>query len=243
MKKLSQVPTGMHNMARSISTNQLDVHEDLLTLVHKHQRNHSQKPFAEHTKMAFQIMLDWLQDWHGEVIIDACCGVGESTARLALAYPNCRIVGVDKSAARLSKQSHYQKLVHKDSAQNIEEGLTNHINIQADLNDFWRLLEQHVAEHPWRIGKQYLLYPNPYPKKTQLQKRWHASSAMKSIVACSSVIEVRSNWLIYLQEFQKALACYDISSNIACVESEPFTPFERKYLASEQVCWQLNTNQ
>lgn len=215
-----------------IETNQHQPHEDIPALVARYQTHENKRPYAQHTKDAIQLVLSWLDDWSGDVIIDACCGVGESTAILAQQYPMARVIGVDKSQARLAKHAHYAPTQHD-----------NYRIIQADLHDFWRLLASAKTNYAWNISKQCLFYPNPYPKKTQVQKRWHASASFMPMLACSSNIELRSNWKIYVEEFQIALRLVNIDSNIAPIpNTTAITPFERKYSLAGQQCWQLLTN-
>ena len=59
-------------------------------------------------------------------------------------------------------------------------------------------------------------------------------------MAITPHIEVRSNWLVYLLEFAQAAQQYGIQSDIIEITGDKsMTPFERKYRASGQVCWQL----
>jgi tRNA G46 methylase TrmB len=239
--------------ARSITTNQTSVHEDLIKVAAKHKQNKSKRPVAEHTRVAFKHMLKWLAGWHGDVIIDACCGVGESTINIATEYPNAKIIGIDKSVARLGKHQSYvdnDKLLvldpKNDTRQKQSTGKPeNYLLLQADLNDFWRLLLDYTSEERpgWRVVKQFILYPNPYPKKSQLGKRWHGSALFPCIIALCSNIEVRSNWRLYIEEFLLAAEYYDLKGNIEdiCRKSTntAYTPFERKYLAANQTCFKL----
>ncbi len=210
--------------SRNITTNQQGVHEKLDALVGRYQKASHQRPISAHTQAAFEQTAAWLDGFDGDIILDSCCGVGESTARLAKRYPQCRVVGIDKSQARLDKHESYAS------------ACDNYRVIRADVNDFWRL----AVQANWRVQKHYLLYPNPYPKASQVQKRWHGSAAMKPLMALGSEIEVRSNWLVYLLEFAQAAKHYGCISDIREVHvDDAFTPFERKYAASGQTCWQL----
>ncbi|WP_032094973.1 MULTISPECIES: tRNA (guanine(46)-N(7))-methyltransferase TrmB [unclassified Alteromonas] len=211
--------------SRSITTNQVGVHDKLDELVLKYQSSVNKRPVGEHTQAAFDEVSLWLGGFTGPVILDSCCGVGESTATIAKAHPEARVIGVDKSAQRVEKHSHYQ----------IEQD--NYCVIRADVNDFWRL----VRQSNWQVVKHYLLYPNPYPKKTQVQKRWHGSAAMVDLMAITTNIEVRSNWLIYLMEFAQAAKHYGSICDLSEVKgANAMTPFERKYSGSGQTCWKLN---
>jgi tRNA G46 methylase TrmB len=242
---------------REVISNQETVHEDLLALVSKHKAHEFKRPIAEHTLLAFNETLDWLQNWEGDLVLDACCGVGESTLYLAKKYPNARIIGIDKSSARIDKHRHYalkgniakgSKEVRR-KPQCKEQINDNYLILQADLNDFWRLLAQTInntqVRPKWRLLKQYILYPNPYPKKSQVGKRWHASAVFPDIMASCKNIEVRSNWQLYLQEFALAAKQYGVDMSLSQIGIEPnfkaITPFERKYAHANQDLWMVCT--
>jgi tRNA (guanine-N7-)-methyltransferase len=217
----------MQQQARSISTNQLAVHKNLHKVVTRQLGNTSQKPLSAHTQQAYQEAIHWLDDWQGDLILDSCCGVGESTANIAQAHPNARVIGVDKSAFRTNKHRTYAT------------ALENYLVLRADLNDFLRLL---VISNK-KLTKHYLLYPNPYPKSAHLQRRWYATSALKDILKLGGILEVRSNWQLYIQEFSAALVMANVSNQICLYEStQAITPFERKYWQSGQNSWQLLAN-
>lgn len=216
-----------HGNSRQITSNQDGPSDKVVDLVKKHLANTSQKPFNQHTLDAFEQTQSWLGKRSAPVILDSCCGVGESTALLAKQNPDCTVIGVDKSALRTGKHQHYSK------------GSDNYLVVRADLNDFWRLARQ----ANWQLSKHYLLYPNPYPKAAQVQRRWHASAAFADILALSGEIEVRSNWQIYIEEFAIALTTAGIESQVdEYLADEPMTPFERKYWASGQQSWRVRAS-
>ncbi len=211
--------------SREITTSQLGIHDKLDELVKKYHTTKNKRPISAHTQAAFDDVNEWLRGFTGDVILDSCCGVGESTAKIAQANPHAKVIGIDKSEQRIEKHAHYS--THSD----------NYRVIRADVNDFWRL----VSRSGWNVVQHYLLYPNPYPKKTQVQKRWHASAAMVDLMAITPHIEVRSNWLIYIMEFAQAARHYGVVSDMCEVTSDDnMTPFERKYRASGQSCWKLS---
>jgi tRNA G46 methylase TrmB len=217
----------MQQQARSISTNQVGIHQNLHKVVARHLVHSSQKPLSAHTQLAFLEATDWLKDWQGDLILDSCCGVGESTVNIARAHPNARIIGIDKSALRTDKHQAYAST------------LQNYLVLRADLNDFLRLLVLNKK----RLSKHYLLYPNPYPKSAHLQRRWYATSALKDMLELGGLLEVRSNWQLYIQEFSAALAIANVSNKIRLFASDQaITPFERKYWQSGQSSWQLLAN-
>lgn len=210
--------------SRSITTNQQGIHDKLDDLVVKYKTSENLRPIGAHTQAAFDETCQWLDGTFDNIILDSCCGVGESTATIAKNYPDHRVIGLDKSAQRVDKHQHYSA------------GTGNYRVIRADVNDFWRLVHQ----SRWQVDKHFLLYPNPYPKKTQVQKRWHGSAAMVDLMAITPNIEVRSNWLVYLMEFAQAAKHYGLQGHLTEITTaQSMTPFERKYRASQQTCWQL----
>jgi tRNA (guanine-N7-)-methyltransferase len=214
----------MQQPTRSISTNQTGIHQNLHKVVTRQLASVSQKPLSKHTQQAFEEAINWLGEWQGELILDSCCGVGESTVNIAQTHPNARVIGIDKSALRTDKHTSYAST------------LNNYLVLRADLNDFLRLL----VTHDKKLTKHYLLYPNPYPKSAHLQRRWYATSALKDILKLGGILEVRSNWQLYIQEFSAALDIANIHNQTTIFENnKAITPFERKYWQSGQSSWQL----
>lgn len=210
--------------SRAVTTNQNGLHDKLEDIVQRNLSCESQKPFSQHTLNAFEQAQQWLGNWQGEIILDACCGVGESTAWLANEYPHAKVIGVDKSAVRTNRHH-----LHAKDRQNV-------MVVRGDLNDFWRL----AIRAKWQLSQHYLLYPNPYPKAAQIKKRWYASPALRSILALGGAFTVRSNWRLYIEEFAYALDIAGYKADINLYKPDTaITPFERKYSASGQQCWQL----
>jgi tRNA (guanine-N7-)-methyltransferase len=213
--------------SRRIESNQAAPHDRLSEVVGRHLKHVSQKPFSDHTVKAFEVAQRWLADHQGPIILDSCCGTGESTRVIAGQHPQARIIGVDKSIHRLEKHS-------SDQAD-------NYLLLQADLNDFWRL----ARDAKWSLEKHFILYPNPYPKRKHLQRRWHAMPCFADIIGLGGELTVRSNWQIYIQEFVIALGVAGFTSECELYPRQhttPITAFERKYWLSGQDSWQLVCN-
>ncbi|OUS70165.1 SAM-dependent methyltransferase [Pseudoalteromonas sp. A601] len=207
--------------SRSIVSNQDGLHDKLDEIVNKHLTAQFKKPIAAHTQTAFDQVNEEVQAFTGPLILDSCCGVGESTANLAKRHPDALVIGIDKSSHRLDK--------HEVEYKQTDSG--HYILVQADLNDFWRLA---VAAN-WQPTHHYLLYPNPWPKAKHIQRRWHGAAIFPFIVKLGGRLEVRSNWDIYVKEFAHALYLAGQETQVELYESEEaITPFERKYWASGQ---------
>lgn len=225
--------------SKVIITNQTGVHEKLNEIVAKHLSHLFKKPYQAHTQQAFQEMDSFVQAFlkenpAGEIILDACCGVGQSTRILAQQNPQALVIGVDKSAHRINRNVEGFSQENGYSAQNY------HL-VRADLNDFYRL----VKAASWPVSKHYILYPNPWPKSKHLQRRWHGSAVFPQMISIGETLILRSNWRLYLEEFQQAamqMALHGELSQVNVAVEQALTPFEAKYQASGQLCWQLTLN-
>lgn len=190
------------------------------------------------------------------VILDSGCGTGKSSIRLGEMYPDCVVIGVDQSLARLSKNKSYKQ--SDDSEESVSEKQTNaHIDdqqnnsnnqngnvllLRAELSDFWKCCLSSIQwQESASIYKHYLLYPNPYPKKSRLKSRFYAHPAFPLLMmtimmdsddsngdvlpAEEDKLVVRSNWKGYLNEFKSAINIWQ-----DCGGS--FSEWNKTYLAS-----------
>jgi hypothetical protein len=122
-----------------------------------------------------------------------------------------------QSLARLSRNNSYR---HDTNGPN-----NNVLLLRADVTDFWKFC---LASSSWHthavIIQHYLLYPNPYPKKSRLMNRFYAHPAFPLLMMTLTMnsmnsdgdddvvdidtidrddakLVVRSNWKGYLDEF------------------------------------------
>ncbi|CAH1043352.1 tRNA (guanine(46)-N(7))-methyltransferase TrmB [Halomonas sp. TD01] len=214
----------MQHTSRPVVSNQPGPHQDVARRVARAIENPLRKPIATHTLQAFEYAHTWLQTQQAPLILDAGCGVGLSTRRLAEQFPSHAVIGVDRSEDRLSRDH--------------GELPANALLVRADLVDFWRLAEQ----ANWAPERHFLLYPNPYPKAAHLKMRWHGHPVFPTLLALGGHLEVRSNWLLYVEEF--ALATALVTGKQATIASlvpngSYLTPFEAKYDQSGQTLWRL----
>ena len=216
--------------SKVIVTNQPCIHEKLAEIVNKHLLHPSKKPFQSHTLEAFELADKHVRGHQGDIILDSCCGVGQSTRLLAKNNPDALVIGIDKSAHRINRND--EELKENTDTENVE----NYLLLRADLNDFYRLVKQ----ANWQVKQHYILYPNPWPKAKHIQRRWHGSAVFPEIISIGEQLTLRSNWRLYLEEFQFASDIAGRAGNITEVnDKQALTPFEAKYQASGQVCWEL----
>ncbi len=215
--------------SKPISTSQTSIHKDLETIVRKHDGTVFARPIADHTRKAFDDVARVVMssEYVGKsVILDSCCGTGESTLHWARQFPDALVIGIDKSANRLERFLPYQ--LHQTGTPS-ETSCINAVRIRADVIDFWRL----VMEAGWKIERHYLLYPNPYPKPHHIKNRWHGHPVLPVLMSLSDVTELRTNWRIYAEEMMFAYTLRGGQSEIEEFEAMPaITAFERKYAQS-----------
>lgn len=213
----------MSGHSPAIVSNQSGVHPRLADVVTRHLRHPFKKPVAAHTQAAYaQLKRVW--NPAQALVLDAGCGTGESTAALARDLPQAFVLGVDQSAARLAKAPLLP---------------ANALLLRADVTDLWRLMAADsitVARHTW-------FYPNPWPKAEHLQRRWYAHPAFAAAIELGGTLEIRSNWLILMQEAQIALVL--ATRQTATIESLASSPqvalslHERKYADSGHALYRL----
>ncbi|WP_412481219.1 tRNA (guanine(46)-N(7))-methyltransferase TrmB [Azonexus sp. IMCC34839] len=219
----------MDGNSRFISSAQQGPHADLEDLLRRHLAHPFRKPILDYNRAAFaEAMAAW-RAWNPEapLILDAGCGVGWSTLRIAERYPDHFVLGVDQSSDRLERG--------KPTVLPANGRL-----LRADLVDFWRLL----AENGVRLARHYNLYPNPWPKIGHLARRWHGHAVFPIWRELGGELECRSNWRIYIEEMAIALSL--LSGQPMAAEpyatDDPMTPFEKKYLASGHELWRCRVN-
>lgn len=217
----------MQANSRAVTSNQPDIHEQLTDRVRKHAATDFLKPISAAAGEAFERSIaHWQARGSPPLVIDAGCGVGLSTRRLAAQYPEAFVIGIDQSADRLQRDVRWQG-----------PAPDNFITVRADLVDYWRLM-QAQGIHPQR---HYLLYPNPWPKKQHFGRRWHGHPVFPTVIALGGRLECRSNWKTYIDELAMALRLLtgiEVGTEPIAIDSRgSLTPFEEKYAASGHSLW------
>lgn len=159
-------------------------------------------------------------------LLDGGCGSGESSVWLAQQFPDHWVLGIDKSVSRL------------EQADRLHGALPENLTLlRADLVDFCLL----AVQAGMRFAGTTLFYPNPWPKSEHLQRRWHGHAIFPLLLRLSQQIELRSNWELYMQEFDLALG-YAVGRRpgyVLFVPDPPVSVFERKYMQAGQALFKL----
>ena len=201
---------------------------------------HLQAPFRREPsaagRLAFASVVARLAE--APFVLDAGCGTGAGTLALARSHPRALVLGVDKSAARLAVGERQldaaRARAHDELGPRRDRAPPNVRLLRCELVDFWQL----AAAAGLRCERQYLLYPNPWPKPEHLKRRWHAHPVFPALLALGGTIELRTNWRVYAEEFAIAVRLAGWSAALEQFEPrEALTPFERKYAASGHALW------
>lgn len=219
----------MQGNSSPVRSRQYTSHVRLDEIVRRHLEMTWQAPVHSHTARALDPLLYELADEPRPVVLDSGCGDGRSTQRLAYRFPDHVVVGLDRSAARLQKLAP-GGLLHRG----------NLWLIRAEIADAWRL----IADAGVQVSHHYILYPNPWPKPTHVRRRWHAHPVFPWLLVLGGLLELRSNWSVYVREFDRALflAGRDSALDLVAEDEPPLTPFERKYRDSGHTLWRLRSD-
>lgn len=223
----------MNQKSSPVSSSQTGIHSRLDSVVRRHLSTDWRQPLHVPTVAAFERMVALPEfDVTRGLIFDSGCGTGASTRLIAQRHPDAQVVGIDRSANRLARQGRSEFPFQRENA----------VWIQAELASFWRL----ALENGWRLERHYLLYPNPWPKPGQLQRRWHAHPVFPQMLALGGILELRCNWKVYADEFRRAIQIVapNAPTTVETALSEGSwdgieTPFGRKYAQSGHGLYRL----
>ena len=220
-------------MTRSSSpvfSNQTGTHPDLEAILKKHLSTPYKKPYQSFSHGVFQQVDAIQKNLNLPVVLDSGCGTGDSTQKLSEQYPDHLVIGIDKSEKRLEKFIKDKVVYHNN----------NLILARAELIDMWRM----INKADWNVKKHYLLYPNPWPKKDQIKRRWYGHPVFPEMINLCYHVELRTNWHVYAEEFQLVLK--RMTNKIVALEvmnktNEFISPFEKKYFKSGHELYRVST--
>lgn len=221
--------------SRPVLSNQKGLHPRLQDVVRRHAQTRWRQPLHAPTVRVFSQIIETIQSLNTDqpLIIDAGCGNGSSTRRLSKRHPGALVLGLDQSAARLSRVGADREPRHDGDV----------LWARVELASFWRL----ALQAGLRVQHHYLLYPNPWPKSAHLARRWHGHPVFPTLIALGGVLEVRSNWAIYVREFSLACGVLGLAEpqpqSFTPAPGAALTPFEAKYHASGHELWRLQVTE
>jgi len=211
----------LHANSSPVISNQRYPHPRLAEIVRRHLQSAHRARIAEHNRQAYQLLKEKLGEWPRPLVVDSFCGTGRSTAALAGRHPEHFIIGIDKSASRLAKHPPAES--------------DNYVLLQADCEDIWQLLVLDGLQADFH----YILYPNPWPKRAHLQRRIHGHASFGLLLQLGGLLELRSNWQLYVEEFGVAMHLAGHRGIVSAVADSDIglTLFEQKYRQSGHELW------
>jgi tRNA (guanine-N7-)-methyltransferase len=198
---------------QSFWTKQRGPHPHLSTIVLRHAHTRFKRPIPTHQIDAFKKIMAFVGKTSQSLIIDSGCGTGLSSQRLAERFPKSLVIGIDKSLARLNRA--------------MPSRFDNILLLRGDVVDLWRL----IAQEKLTISHHFLFFPNPWPKESQIKRRFHAHPVFTTMVSLAPYFEMRTNWYTYAQECKLALQTLGHQPIlIEKPDQDYMTLFEKKYL-------------
>lgn len=97
---------------------------------------------------------------------------------------------------------------------------------------------------PQSLNKIYILYPNIYKKKRQVNLRWFNRPFMVYLLTCLKIngeLEIRTNNKNYYLECKLKMKTYKniINTQDLHIIDSPCTAFEKKYMLQKDICKSL----
>ena len=166
-------------------------------------------------------------------VLEIGTGTGMHPLSYAQKFPDRLIIAIEKTHERYGK---FIRAYEKTKPRNL-------VPVHAHAVSW-------VAHNiPEELDEIFILYPNPNPKTSDLNKRWHAMPFFGYLIHTlrpSGKITLRTNELFYAEE---ARLFMDETWKLDDVEIRPFslgdvsefkTLFEKKYLERGQTCYEIS---
>jgi tRNA (guanine-N7-)-methyltransferase len=164
--------------------------------------------------------------------VEIGCGVGMHPIRYARANGERRVLAFERTSEKFAK---------------FAQRLTNHDplpNLTAIHGDAVAWITH--ALPPASVDRYFILYPNPYPKESQRNLRFHEMpffSRLKESLKTGGELVLATNEEFYAREAKtKLVADWGLflrEEEILRPDFPPRTHFEKKYLARGERCWNL----
>jgi len=169
---------------------------------------------------------------HTHLDLEIGAGQGFHAVQYCRANPARHLLAVERTHQRFAKLLH-RKTHHPE--------LRNLSVLHADAVAF---VTHYLPDRC--LDRVFLLYPNPYPKKSQANLRWHKSpfiAMLKQKMKLGAELELATNIESYATDAQSEFVdVWNMPLIQACevqVGAPPRTHFEKKYLLRGDRCWNL----
>jgi tRNA (guanine-N7-)-methyltransferase len=164
--------------------------------------------------------------------IEIGCGVGFHPLRYAEANPERILVAFERTSDKFARFA--GRLAH-------HKALPNLFPVHGDAIP-WIV---HGVK-PDSVDRYFLLYPNPYPKESQRNLRFHEMpffAFLRNTLKPGGALTLATNAEFYAQGAKAKLVAdwgmKIVSESLLPADFSPRTHFEKKYLARGENCWNL----
>ena len=177
-----------------------------------------------------QALMQWKQQNFSSLALEIGCGAGYHPIAWAKKNPDAGIIAIERTQAKFAS---FQTRLSSHQLPNI-------FPIHADAR-LWLPNQLDTGE----LKQIFTLYPNPYPKKAQANKRWHRSSLMHLLLNYlqpQGELHFASNEKWLMIEFHQYMVQFwglqlANSWELLGRKNEACSHFEKKYLAAGDVCY------
>jgi len=174
----------------------------------------------------------WRQGF-SNLAIEVGCGVGFHPIHWAKSHPETGLIALERTKNKFAS--------FEGRVQN-HPGLKNLFPVGHD-GRLWIPDNIEDAE----VSQYFFIYPNPYPKAAQANKRWHRNPLMHYLMGtlkdegtltfATNELWLKEECLLYMLEFWKTkLLSLD---EVRGPQPKALSHFEKKYLAQGQTCYHL----
>ena len=164
--------------------------------------------------------------------IEIGAGAGLHAIRYSQNNPNRFLVAIEHTQTRFAKL--YRRFENHEHRSNLRPLHENAISVIT-----------HLVKNE-SVENVFLLYPNPFPKARDLNKRWHAMPFMQKIIDVLKMggkIHLATNEKFYADEareyFQNIWRLKMVVDEKITDPKLARTHFEKKYLESGQTCYNI----
>lgn len=164
--------------------------------------------------------------------VEIGCGVGFHALRYAEAHPDRQLIAFERTVEKFEKFErrvrHHPKLanlfpVHGDAIAWITHSFL-----------------------PESVDRYFILYPNPYPKESQRNLRFHFMpffTRLRDTLKRGGSLTIATNEEFYAEEARHELrerwGMKLVDCRVISADARPRTHFEKKYLERGERCWNL----
>ncbi|MEO1209167.1 MAG: SAM-dependent methyltransferase [Cyanobacteria bacterium J06638_20] len=163
--------------------------------------------------------------------VEIGAGQGLFAVQFSQTHPDMTLIAIERTQMRFAKL--HQRIAHNPCP--------NVIPIRANAVHW---IAHYLSEHS--VDAYFILYPNPYPKASQRNKRFHAMPFMGYLIATlklGGTLTLATNQAFYHAEAKAmltqvwSLSC--VSDRLISNGDRPRTHFEKKYLERGDRCTEL----